>query len=88
MFTFFALGLKDAPRDISFREGESGFVNGRAMPVEVAEGRPEVGGSVAVAVTGSRDGRVVENKRGIEDCGRRADARRRQRVQIMVIWGW
>ena len=73
MFTFFALGLKDAPRDISFREGESGFVNGRAMPV---------------AVTGSRDGRVVENKRGIEDCGRRADARRRQRVQIMVIWGW
>jgi len=67
MLAAFDFGLRRAPREISFGEGERGFENGCAMPVEVAVGGPEVRGEVDVAVAASRDGRVEENKRGIED---------------------
>ena len=49
------------------------------MPVDVA------GGGVAVA--GENEGLAVENARVIEEDGRRADARRRQREQIIVVLG-
>jgi hypothetical protein len=52
-----------------------GLVKGCARPVEVA------GGGDA----GSWKGRVVEKARAKVNCGRRADARRRQRVQIIVV---
>jgi hypothetical protein len=55
ILTFFALGRNEAPREISFGEGVSGFVKGWARPVDV-------GGGLEVA--GSRNGRVEEKRRG------------------------
>jgi hypothetical protein len=62
-------------RGVEEGEGVRGFVKGCARLVDVA-----AGGDLS-----SRKGREVEKRRGIEDRGMREDARRRQRVQIMLL---
>jgi hypothetical protein len=52
---------------MSFGDGESGFENGCASPVDVAVGGPAVRGEVGVAVAGSREGLVDENARANGD---------------------
>lgn len=66
----FGFGVESEERG----EGVRGLVKGCARPVDVA-------GDDA----GSWKGRVVEKARAKVNCGRRADARRRQRVHIIVV---
>lgn len=70
----FALGFTFVPTEPGFAVADSGFENGCAMPVDVAAG----------AVSGRNWRRVDVNVRVREAELLRADARRIQRVQIMV----
>ena len=74
-------GRKELPRERGFGAGERGLEKGCAAAVEVAAVRPSVRGGLGVAMAGSNRREEDVNVR-VEE--RRADARCKQRLQIMV----
>ncbi len=70
----FGFGFKAVPADRPLGGGDNGFVNGCARPVDVAAGD-----------AGSNLGRVEVKVRAKLNSGRRDEARRRQRVQIIDV---
>lgn len=70
----FGFGFRDLLGEASFGAGDNGLVNGCARPVDVAVGD-----------AGSNLGCVEVKVRAKVTCGRRDEARRRHRVQIIVL---